>query len=290
LVIYAPITGCHGARVAGVKPEIVAADSMQIEVLRDLIALQSNGIDSLCLDPNVAAGTTSPALASTRRWSDPVLKELLRNPRVAIDTTAGPAPRGAALCARSQRVGRVAYGRPRIVGDAGVVIALITFLNTRALPDSFRFDLTLERRAGTWTVLGSHGWRKNSPAYFDGAGCYRFSHPPFPQPDVTHLRIDTILVRAESTILSADGLPPLRRLLPTSQQIGMGGTSGYRTSYWYASHDTLFLIWSVPNAGLAARLVVAGDSLRGSMEWGTDVVELVPTRVAVIGQRVRCPE
>lgn len=267
----------------------VAADSVELRALRAVIARSlRNPVDSMCLDPNVAAEPTAPERAARERWPEPALREMLSNARVAIDTSAGAAPRGARACARSRTVSRRAFARPMISGDTGTVAELRTQLDARERPDSFRFVFLLERRAGNWTVDPRF---ESETTHIDvnGAGCYRFSHPLFAAWDSTY-RIDTVVVRADSVPggVSWRGFPAFR-LSPGPDRVGMG--HGRARSHWSVAHDTLNLDWSIYDAlMMQASLHVRGDSLRGEMRLLTDAVGSSPPTVQVTGVRIRCPQ
>lgn len=258
----------------------------EIAVIRDITPDWKNSEGVRCVDPNVVSDPARTR-AARDRWP---LAELLRNSNLAVDTTAGSAPSGLRTCARSLTTQRLAYGHPRIAGDSGSITFIATRLDGRNQVDSTRFDLRLVKSNGTWTVPQVLSESESVHNYVHGEGCYRFSHPLFTDRFIERLRIDTVLVRADTARLTLYPDSRSRVLLPAADHVGLGGGSGMFPSSWGVSHDTLHLGWNASGfAGLSASLHVVGDSLSGVMRYWTDAIGPPEPTVPVVGHRVPCP-
>ena len=269
-------------------------DSSQFSVLRDL--LQPTGTrnwnvsgKTLCVDPNVALFPDANKEGPVEVWAEAALVAILRLPSVAIDSAVGAVPRGGAKCTRTFSTARLAYGRPRVFGDSGAVVFIVTRMNSHAEPDSQMFDFQLTRRTGKWTVPHWLQFRETVHTYIRGEGCYRLSHKPF----VEGIRVDTVLIRADTTITDPRGrytATSEHRLRPEPAQVGMPGQTmfGPPISKWYATNDSLHFEWFTENSMLYVSLLLAGDSVRGTMTHSSDAIVPNPPTIAVTGKRVSC--
>jgi hypothetical protein len=235
-----------------------------------------------------------PAAAARSRptpWSTSTLIGLSRSPLVAIDTTAGRAPSGAHTCARTRTTWRLAYGHPRIAGDTGAVVFIATQLDERDQVDSMLFDFRLARSKGKWTVPGWLSESERTHNYVHGEGCYRLSHHPFIERGIENLRIDTILVHADTARIGGR-LDSPHALRPEADHVGLTRTvDTLFPSGWSVTHDTLHLTWNGNGyAILRVDLRVQGDALAGVMRYETDAIGAVIPKVPVTGRRVPCPK
>ena len=266
----------------------VASQADEIAVLHDLLPGFNGPGGHSCFDPIVARDPARITRGGPERWPASTIVELLNDPRIAVDTTAGTAPTGVLGCARSRTTWRLAYGHPRIAGDTGSVVFIATRLDGRDQVDSMLFDLRLGRSKGKWGVPGWHSHLDVIHKYIRGEGCYRFTHPPFPS--FKYLRIDTVLVRAETATVAAWGDSSKHVLLPVSEGVGMSPSTDRFPSHWTVTHDTLHLVWNASGfALLKVDLHVQGDSLDGVMSFSTDNIGVPIPKVAVAGNRVSCP-
>jgi hypothetical protein len=277
------------ADAQGTTANHVEPDSTEMRVLA---ALSHSGwrVDGrLCFDAAVAPERARAANSPALRWSEHAVREILRNETVSLDTSASTAAIGQAVCSRSTEIPRVSFGRPQITGASGTVRVLVTRLDERARPDTFWFEYMAQRVGDTWTVDPRFD-SETTHIDVDAVGCYRFSHAPFTEKYNAGWRIDTVVVRADSTLLGQSWRGfPARRLSPDVGSVGMpDARSG--AAYWFVTHTMLHLVWESGFVSLSADLDVRGDSLSGSMRLESDAV--VPNRpqVAVTGRRVPCRE
>lgn len=184
-----------------------------------------------------------------------------------------------------------ALGLPEITADSATIVFVRSWISQTGEVDSALVTLRLHRENGRWRVAETLSDSLIVPRTVEGVGCYRFSHPPFREASEARLRIDTVLVRAESTLVHYQmGGSGHRQLSPDQTHVGFAKSemSPYAVPAWYVTHDTLHLIWSVMDHALYADLHVVGDSLDGQMHTETDVVGVPEPTVHVIGRRAAC--
>ena len=123
-------------------------------------------------------------------------------------------------------------------------------------------------------------------------GCYRFSHQPYRLGSAITLRVDTVLVRLDSTVVSPAerDAPTEYALFPSALSIGdVRATHVNFAPVWFVRRDSLVLSWNTSGlGGPYALFAVRGDTLRGEFGNTTDVrgTERPPTPIT--GRRVPC--
>ena len=267
----------------------VDASAAQMSVLRDLLsgaAAWSPTEGVTCLDPIIATYPRRGVRPPAHRWSAAVLGGLLRDSTVRIDSATGHVPPGAATCARSSRLYRLAYGLPRVAADTGSMVVVASRLDNRGNADTAMLDYRLVRKNGRWGVGGWVADSQTAHTYVRGEGCYRLSHAPFPY----DIRVDTVLIRAEPVVTGTTWNSfAQHRLAPPASHVGFKGTDNHRQAYWYVSHDSVHFQWGAFNAAVTVNLLVESDALSGVMRWETDHDGPDMPKVPVTGRRVSCP-
>jgi hypothetical protein len=263
----------------------------EIDVLRDVMAQQwpaFKGPDGqLCLDPTVAFYRAS-ASTTRERWSTNVLSKIAGDARISLDTLTAELPRGIRGCTRSQKTWRLVYGRPRVVGDSAAIVFIGTRLDTRGEVDSSKFDFRLERKAGKWSVEGWLAYSETVHRYVKGEGCYRLWYAPLAAPPANRTRIDTTEVRAESILVGQSWRTlPAYRLSTGPRSLGVAARP-WPHSMWYVTHDSVHFQWSGGFEAILADLLVAGDTLRGTMHLESDSVDPSPPATSIRGRRIPC--
>ena len=260
----------------------------QVALVGDILR-GPNGLGGGCLDSRIA--NERAATGSSRQWPASFLREVLADSAFALDTTVALTFRPTRACAPSSRSFRYAIGLPEITADSARIVFVRSWISQPGEVDSALVTIRLHRENGRWGVAETLADSLMAPRTVQGIGCYRFSHPLFREPSEAHLRIDTVLVRAESTLVHYQmGGSGHRGLSPDQTHVGFAKseTSPYAVPAWYVTHDTLHLIWSVMDHALYADLHVIGDSLDGQMHTETDVVGVPEPTVQVVGRRVAC--
>jgi hypothetical protein len=218
-----------------------------------------------------------------------VIAALLRDPSFAIDTSVGRSPAVTRACARSTTSTRLSYSHPIVVGDTGSISFIATQLDAKGLIDSAIYEIRLNHSATGWFGSGLNVDREVFAAHVHPEGCIAFTHPLFPDKDDKRLRIDTVVFQLDDSVVGTDiGQYPLRRIRPGPEAIGLGSSGGRSDGAWYVRHDTVYIRWSTGMDMLLVEAKMTGDSLAGTLTYGTDNIIPNPPTVILTGRRVSC--